>query len=81
MEQSIISAAKKALERGIITTITFKTKTVALVNVSKNGQSAEELTAISHRGIPTLINELADKVDTGVGRDAGLSIEDAVDML
>jgi hypothetical protein len=47
--------AKNVIE----TTITFKTASVCLVSLNKNGTIKERLTAISHRGIPDTINELA----------------------
>jgi hypothetical protein len=62
MPENVFSAAKRAAKNGIETTITFKSPTVCLISLSKNGAKAEQLASVSHRGVPEVINELSGKL-------------------
>jgi hypothetical protein len=61
MAENVLSVCKKHAKNGIEITISFKSASVCLVSVSKGGTKSEQLTAISHRGIPDTINELVNR--------------------
>lgn len=62
MPENVLGVCKKLAKNGIETTITFKSDSVCLISLSKNGAKAEQLTAVSHRGVPKCINDLAGKL-------------------